>query len=163
MALERENEIVGKQLQRAPVDGLALPVRTNQSSPDHSRQRDEGGSIVSTIASAIYATDEIRSKSDDLARIKAETLQAEFRGKMFRHMKDRLATQVVNAKRDCSKLQERLHEARAANQELHRKELEVGRQLAMTRNRLTETKKNVDTQNAALKRDLQVSTGACCV
>jgi len=44
---------------------------------------------------------------------------------MFRHMKDRLAAQVVGAKRDCSKLQARLHDARAANQELHRKEGEV--------------------------------------
>lgn len=156
MALERENEIVGKQLQRAPVGGLAIPARTNQSSPDHTRpQRDESGGLVSTIAAAIYATDEIRAKSEDLAQIKAETQAAEFRGKMFRHMKDRLAAQVVNAKRDCSKLQESLHESRAANQELHRKELEVGRQLQMAKTRLAETKKHVDTQNTSLKRELQ--------
>lgn len=153
MALERENEIVGRQLQRPAFDPGA--VRPNQTYDGSARLlRDEGGGVISTVTAAIYATDEIKAKSDELARIKNETLDAEFRGKMFRHMKDRLAAQVVGAKRDCSKLQARLHDARAANQELHRKEGEVERQLAMARARLTETKKHVDTQNAALKRDL---------
>lgn len=153
MALERENEIVGRQLQRPAFDPGA--ARPNQSFDGSARLlRDEGGGVISTVTAAIYATDEIKAKSDELARIKNETLDAEFRGKMFRHMKDRLAAQVVGAKRDCSKLQARLHDARAANQELHRKEGEVERQLAMARARLAETKKHVDTQNAALKRDL---------
>ena len=152
MALERENEIVGKQLQRPAFDPGALP---NQSYDGSARLlRDEGGGVISTVTAAIYATDEIRAKSEELARIKNESLDAEFRGKMFRHMKDRLAAQVVGAKRDCSKLQGRLHDARAANQELHRKEGEVERQLAMAKARLAETKRVVDSQNMALKRDL---------
>jgi len=113
------------------------------------------GLTSGALVAAVYETDGIRGMVEELEGIKVETAEIEFRGQIYEHMRARLADEVVECRRQARFLQDRVAEERGRNGDLHRKEMESLRHLAVSQARLTAMRKDVEGQLAHWKTEIR--------
>jgi hypothetical protein len=157
MMLERENAIIDEQLKRnASRTGLPASAANSRRPGQHATGGFGGQQAIkevqkdkhstSALVDAIYETDSIKRLVQEFEGINAETSEVEFRGQIYDHMRARLAEEVVECRRVARGWQDRVHDERGRNNDLHRREMEIQRHLTSAQNRLNQTKRDVDSR-----------------